>query len=146
MLLLKLIYIPAVWLSALHQVSHAMELGISADRASILMMVLGGSTAIGRIFFGKIVDYGLLDRLHMQQVSLVLSGTGAMLLPLIKSFGGLIAYVISVGLVDGCIVVLMPVLTTTLVGAEHKVVAWGYLVAISSITFTLGPPTAGKWK
>jgi len=131
-------YIPYV-----HLVSHCKDLGISADSASLLMMVLGGSTGIGRIMFGKIVDMGLMDRLHMHQLSLLITGTGAMILPLITAYWGLMIYVICAGLVDGCMVVLLPVLTTTLIGAENKVTAWGYLTCVSAITFTLGPPTAG---
>ena len=50
----------------------------------------------------------------------------------------------TVGLVDGCYVVLLPILTTSLVGLENSVLAWGFLIGTSSITFTLGPPVAGK--
>jgi len=131
-------YIPYV-----HLVSHVTDLGISPDKGSLLLMVLGGSTAVGRIMFGKIVDMGWMDRLHMHQMSLVITGTGAMILPCIKAYWGLMIYVICAGLVDGCMVVLLPVLTTTLMGAENKVVAWGYLTGVSAITFTIGPPTAG---
>ena len=52
-------------------------------------------------------------------------------------------YVVVVGLVDGCYVVLLPILTTSLVGIENSVLAWGFLIGTSSITFTLGPPVAG---
>lgn len=70
------------------QVSYAIDQGISADRAAILMMVLGACTASGRILFGKIVQSGVLNRLHMHQLSMVVTGTGVMLLPLITSYIG----------------------------------------------------------
>ena len=66
-----------------------------------------------------------------------------MVLPLIPSFGGLITYVICVGLVDGCYVVLIPILNATLAGADSAVLAWGFLSGFSSIFFTAGPPLAG---
>ena len=56
--------------------------------ASILMMVMGASTATGRILFGRIVASGVLNRLHMHQLSMVITGSGVMLLPLIKTFHG----------------------------------------------------------
>ena len=52
------------------------------------MMVLGATTAFGRLLFGKIVQVGYLNRLHMHQLSMVVTGTGVMLLPLIKSYIG----------------------------------------------------------
>ncbi|KAJ8315671.1 hypothetical protein KUTeg_007821 [Tegillarca granosa] len=131
-------YIPYV-----HLVSYAITVGVSPEKGSIIVMILGGCTAFGRVFFGKVVQSGILNRLHMHQLSMVVTGTGVMLLPLIKSFEGIIVYVLCVGLVDGCYVVLLPVLTATLVGADNAVLAWGFLVGTSSITFTLGPPVAG---
>jgi len=80
----------------------------------------------------------------MHQVSMVITGTAVMMLPLIKSFEGIIVYVIMVGLVDGCFVVLLPVLTTAFIGIEDTVLAWGFLVGTASITFTMGPPIAGN--
>ena len=124
--------------------SHALTLGIPTSKGSILMMTLGASTATGRIMFGKIITFGILDRLHMHQLSMVVTGVACMMLPLIKTFAGLVIYVILVGLVDGCFVVMMPLLTLTLAGVENKVLAWGYLVGVSSVTFTLGPPVAGE--
>lgn len=52
-------------------------------------MILGATTAVGRIMFGKIVQHGVLNRLHMHQLSMVVTGTGVMVLPLIKSYTGL---------------------------------------------------------
>ncbi|XP_013401404.1 monocarboxylate transporter 10 [Lingula anatina] len=131
-------YIPYV-----HLVSYAMDVGIPPTQASLLMMVMGGATATGRVLFGKIVEYGFLNRLHMHQLSMVVTGTGCMLLPLIRSFSGLVAYVIFIGLVDGCYVVLLPTLTASFVGQDRAVVAWGFLVGVTSVTYTLGPPIAG---
>ncbi|CAH1798541.1 unnamed protein product [Owenia fusiformis] len=131
-------YIPYV-----HLVSYAETIGIPPEKGSILVMCLGASTATGRIMFGKIVKSGVMNRLHMHQLSMVVTGAASMLLPLIKSFPGLIIYVICVGLVDGCYVVLLPVMTSALVGADNTVLAWGFLIGTSSFTFTLGPPVAG---
>lgn len=126
------------------QVSYAEGLGISNERGSVLLMILGGATATGRICFGKIVQYGFINRLNMHQVSMIITGAGTMMLSLITSFGGLVVYVICIGLVDGCYVVLLPLLTATLVGEDKAVLAWGFLVGACSITFTIGPPVAGN--
>ncbi|KAK3606747.1 hypothetical protein CHS0354_036545 [Potamilus streckersoni] len=132
-------YIPYV-----HLVSFAFHIGIPPEKGSFIMVLFGGCTACGTLVFGKIVELKILNRLHMHQFSMVVTGTAIMLLPLAKSLTGVIIYVVVVGLVDGCFVVLLPILTTTLVGLENAVLAWGFLIGVSSITFTLGPPIAGN--
>ena len=51
--------------------SYAEELGISPSLGSVLMMTLGGATASGRVLFGRILQKGFLDRLRMDQLSMV---------------------------------------------------------------------------
>jgi MCP family monocarboxylic acid transporter-like MFS transporter 10 len=94
--------------------------------------------------WGKIVQWRILNQVNLHQASMIVTGTGYMLLPMIKSYGGLIAYCTVHGLVDGCFVVLLPIVTSKLVGSEKASVAWGFLVAVCSLTFMTGPPMAGK--
>ena len=56
------------------QMAYAQENDISEKMASIIMMVLGASTAAGRILFGRILQKGYLDRLRMDQLTMVISG------------------------------------------------------------------------
>jgi len=63
------------------------DIGIDHKTASMLLTILGAATATGRILFGKIVEYGYLNRLHLHQLSIVITGTGCMLLPLIRRCG-----------------------------------------------------------
>ncbi|XP_067671755.1 monocarboxylate transporter 10-like [Haliotis asinina] len=126
-----------------HLVSYAMNQGISADTAAYLLMALGCATTIGRILSGKIVQYGFLNRLHLHQLTMITTGTAFMILPSIESFAGLLTYSIVLGLVDGCYVVLLPILTSSLIGADKAVLAWCFMSCVCSLTFTLGPPVSG---
>ena len=56
------------------QVSYATDVGIPPKKGSLLVMVLGGVTAFGRILFGKIIEIGYLNRLQMHQLSMVITG------------------------------------------------------------------------
>jgi hypothetical protein len=47
-------------------------------------------------------------------------------------------------MVSSCFVVLFPVFTTDLVGAENSTLGVGFLVGAASVTMTLGPAVAGK--
>ena len=67
-----------------------------------------------------------------------------MFLPLIKSSIGLILYCVVVGLVDGCYVVLLPLLTSRFLGADRAPLAWGCVVSVASISFMAGPSFSGK--
>ena len=72
------------------------------------------------------------------------SGAGVLLLPnLFTTFEALMCYVVFVGFVDGCYVVLLPTLTEAFTCEDQKVVAWGILNFFASVTFTLGPVVAG---
>ena len=106
-------------------------------------MFFNNTVYVSKSVSGKIITFGILDRLNMHMLSMVITGVACMMVPLIKTFAGLMTYVICVGLVDGCFVVMMPLLTLTLAGVENKVTAWGYLVGVSSVTLMLGPPVAG---
>lgn len=67
-----------------------------------------------------------------------------MFLPFIKSYAGLIFYVVILGLVDGCFVVLLPTMTIRLLGSEKASIGWSFLTGVAGITFALGPFVAGK--
>lgn len=56
---------------------------------------------------------------------------------------GLIIYSIVIGLMDGGVEILLPVMTLDLVGSEKMTIAWGCLLAVISFS-GLGPPIAGK--
>lgn len=59
------------------------------------------------------------------------------------TMSGLVVYVIVIGLMDGGIEILLPVMTMDLVGSEKMTIAWGCLLAVISFS-GLGPPIAGR--
>lgn len=107
-------------------------------------MILGAATTVGRIAFGKIIMLGYLDHLHLDQFTMVITGVLIIVLPLIRNFPGLVCFVLLLGLSDGCYSVLLPILTTTFCGQDRTLLGWGVLNLMCSVTFTLGPPVAGK--
>lgn len=125
------------------QIAYAEEVGIPPSRGSIIVMTLGAASVVGRVSFGKIVTLGYLDHLHMDQLSMTVTGIMVLILPLIRTFSGLLFYVMVTGFVDGCYSVLLPTLTTAFSGHERKLAGWGMLNLFASVTFTLGPPVAG---
>ena len=51
--------------------SYAQEMGVSMSLSSVILCTLGGSTAAGRVLFGQILQRGYIDRLRMDQLSMV---------------------------------------------------------------------------
>ena len=60
------------------------------------------------------------------------------------SKNGLLAFVITIGILDGGVEILLPVLTLELVGSQKLSVAWGCILAVISLS-CLGPPIIGKY-
>nr|XP_015213093.1 PREDICTED: monocarboxylate transporter 14-like isoform X3 [Lepisosteus oculatus] len=125
-----------------HLLKHATQLSISASKAGNIMLVLGLSSMISRIVFGKICDSERINRLYINQGSVFLVGLLYLFFPLFYSYGSLIAFGLLLGFADAGNYILLPVLTFDLMGAERMPVAWGFMLTVNSIS-SFGPPFAG---
>lgn len=134
----------SLFLFPLQQISYAVDMGMTKDEGSALIMVLGGTSAFARLLFGKVLSFQFLKRRELHQLSMMITATATMMVTISKGMGGFIVYVIVLGLVDGCNVVLLPLLTRSYAGDCNVPIAWGMLNGVSSITFILGPPVAGE--
>ena len=73
---LSSVMLSSVMLSLL-QMSYAQEMGVSMSLSSVILCTLGGSTAAGRVLFGQILQRGYIDRLRMDQLSMVTPASGS---------------------------------------------------------------------
>ena len=62
---------------------------------------------------------------------------------MVKGYSGLLAYVVIFGFFEGCYVVLIPVITSDIVGAEKLSYALGSMFTFMAFPMMLGPPIAG---
>ncbi|XP_059152863.1 monocarboxylate transporter 12-like [Physella acuta] len=127
-------------------VSYAGFLGISASRASYIVMAMGGATTVSRLITGKILTCQLLSRLHFKQTIFVVMGTSYLLLAHVTTIEGLYVFAVVRGLLDGAHIVMLPMLTASMVGQNKALLGWGYIAGAISITYTIGPPIAGYLK
>ncbi|ESO84236.1 hypothetical protein LOTGIDRAFT_94870, partial [Lottia gigantea] len=126
-----------------HLVSYGVTNGIPVSKCTYFVMVLSGATTIGRLVSGRIVQKGYLNSLHFIQLCMIVIGVLFMILPTITSFAGLLPFIAFLGLVDGCYVVLLPMVTCSLVDYNDAILAWGMLAGTCSLSVTIGPPAAG---
>ncbi|XP_055720013.1 monocarboxylate transporter 10-like [Salvelinus fontinalis] len=127
-----------------HLVKHAVQLGIPVHSATNIMLFLGLTSMVSRIIFGRICDSERINRLYFNQASVFGVGLLYMLIPLLKSYGSLVAFGLFLGIADAGNYILLPVLTFDLMGAEKMPMAWGFMLTVNAVS-CLGLPFAGRF-
>ncbi|KAL2099212.1 hypothetical protein ACEWY4_005692 [Coilia grayii] len=125
-----------------HLVKHAVQLDIPVHKATNIMLVLGLSSMISRVIFGKVCDSDKINRLYFNQASVFFVGLLYMLIPILRSYPALIGFGLLLGIADAGNYILLPVLTFDLMGAERMPVAWGFMLTVNAVS-CFGPPFAG---
>lgn len=69
-----ILYVCNVNLDLLLQVKHAVQLDIPVHKATNIMLVLGMSSMVSRIIFGRICDSEKINRLYFNQASVFFVG------------------------------------------------------------------------
>ncbi|XP_070568503.1 monocarboxylate transporter 10-like [Ptychodera flava] len=139
---MSLIYME-YYLPYVHLIKFSELHGVSANDGAMLICYLGIATTIGRIVFGKLCDVTKVNRVYIDQASMLIGGVATLLLPLATEYPWMVVYVVCYGFADSIFTTLLPVITQDLVGAERMTDAWGIMLAFCSVAYTLGPPIAG---
>nr|XP_060609707.1 uncharacterized protein LOC132761127 isoform X1 [Anolis sagrei ordinatus] len=125
-----------------HMIKLAGDLGIPLHQASYIMVGIGVSSMFSCLLFGKICDMEKIDRLYLNQASILSAGVVYFLIPHCTNFASLVTICSLLGFVDAGNYVLLPVLTFDLMGEEKMPVAWGFMMTVNAIS-CFGPPFAG---
>lgn len=125
------------------KVRHAEDLGVSPTDASFLIGYLSVASTVGRLFFGKMADLSCVSRVRMYQIGVFAIGLCSFLVTLATGYGGLIAYAVAFGFFEASFVLLIPLVTSDIVGAEKMSYALGSAFTVMAFPMFLGPPIAG---
>ncbi|KAM7367567.1 hypothetical protein PAMP_013855 [Pampus punctatissimus] len=110
----------------------------------VLLMCIGITSGVGRLIFGRVVDYiPGVNKVFLQVTSFFVIGLMSMMIPLCNIFGGLIAVCLLMGLFDGCFISIMAPIAFELVGSQDVSQAIGFMLGLMSVPMTVGPPIAG---
>jgi MCP family monocarboxylic acid transporter-like MFS transporter 10 len=112
--------------------------------AGILVMCLGGVSGFSRLVAGKVADWPKVNRIRMQQFSLLLMGVATTCIPFAGHFAVLVVLVILMGISDGCLICLLGPIAFDLLGPTGAAQGIGCLLGLMSIPMTIGPPLAGR--
>ena len=126
------------------QVRYSEEMGSSHRDGSLLLSYIGIGSGVGKIIFGKISDLPFVDTLRLYNFCMVLSGISPLLAIFAVGYHMLVVYVVVLGLLDGCIIGLMSIVTFECTDRDKISEAWGGVLMIQSFSMLLGAPAAGE--
>jgi MFS transporter, MCT family, solute carrier family 16 (monocarboxylic acid transporters), member 10 len=109
------------------------------------VMCIGIASGVGRIIFGFIADMPKIDRILLQQIAFVAIGLLSMCLPMTSNFGVLLGITLTMGLFDGCFIALLGPIAYDICGSAGAAQAIGFLLGLSSVPLTVGPPIGKQY-
>jgi MFS family permease len=130
------LFVPLVYLPA-----FAMEHGASHVAASALLSLLGGMGLIGRLGTGALGNR--IGMAGFYKGSVLLMGVSYVLWLMMSSYGGLVVFVVVLGLGYGARIALIPGVLIEFFGLNNLGVMLGIFFTGSAIASGLGPLLAG---
>lgn len=125
-------------------VPKAKDLGMTIEKAGLLISVIGGANTVGRIILGYISDKPWINRLYIYNWSLTICGLATLISAFCSSFYTLAIYSAVFGFTAGAYVGLTSVILVDLLGLERLTNAFGLLLLFQGIASLVGPPIAGS--
>ena len=126
------------------QVKYCLDLGISADSASRLFIFLGLSSSVARIVSGRLCDVTWVNPILIYQFGDLLVGFATIVLPVIRSYTGIVAFSVIYGFGDGIFITTKNTLLMFTVDEKRRAAALGLGSSLLSIGVAAGPPIAGE--
>ncbi|XP_076058903.1 monocarboxylate transporter 1 isoform X2 [Oratosquilla oratoria] len=124
-------------------VDRALHQGITTDRASFLLAVVGIANTISRVLLGYIADQPWVNRLYLYNISLTICGLGTCLSIFGSDYISHCIYAAVFGATSGAYVGLTSVVLVDLLGMEKLTNAFGLLLMFQGIASLIGPPMCG---
>ncbi|XP_001630899.2 monocarboxylate transporter 10 isoform X1 [Nematostella vectensis] len=126
-----------------HLARYCEDLGITVEESSWFYFFIGLSSLFGRIFFGQLCNFRVINAFYVTQLSAITIGVTSLLLPLARSRGSFVAYSVVIGFFDGGVNTPIALLVYECVGRHRMPAGWGFLSFATGITICVGPPIAG---
>ena len=89
-------------------------------------------------------DLSCINRVRMYQFGLFSIGLCSFFVTLATGYGGLVAYAVTFGFFEACFVLLIPLVTSDIVGPEKMSYGLGSAFTVMAFPMFLGPPIAGR--
>lgn len=117
--------------------------GLSTEKASLIVSVIGISNTIGRVGVGWLVDRPWISSLLVTNISLISSGLCIFCFPACQDFTSFVIVALLMGLSVSAFIALTSIVVVDLLGLDVLTSAFGLIGAGRGISSIVGPPLAG---
>ena len=125
------------------QVKHSESLHISDTQASTLFIFFGLASFLGRILSGRLCDVQRIESVRVYQLSDLVTGIAAVILPSCTSYTHLIICISFYGFGEGMFITSGNVVLMSSVNPSKRSSAFGLGAMCWGLTAACGPPLAG---
>lgn len=122
--------------------SYAVDQGISVEKSTLLISIVGVASLSGRLILGFVTDK--IGAVNVLRFSLICLGLTCGLWTLAKSFAALVVFAIFIGFSAGAFIATIPVAAAQYFPLGQLASIIGYLYAASGVGNLVGPLIAGK--
>ena len=122
----------------------AKDMGISDDKASYLVSIIGIVSTVGQIVIGYLGDRPRVNTLHLYNLLTSTAGVATTLVPLMPNFVMLSLYSGVFGFFISGNYALTTIILVELLGMEKLTNAYGLIMLGEGISNLIGPPIAGN--
>ena len=126
------------------QVKYCLDLGISADSASRFFISFGLSSSVARVAAGRICDVTWVNTIYIYQFGALLDGFVIVVLPVIRSYTGILFFSVIYGICDGIFISTMNSLLMFNVEEDRRAAALGLGNSLIAFAIASGSPFAGE--
>ncbi len=121
----------------------AIGMGISENRASYLVSILGIVSTIGQVCIGFLGDRPHISALHFYNVLTSIAGIATALVPFLPTYPWLCVYACAFGFFISGNYALTTIILVELLGMEKLTNAYGLVMLAEGTANLVGPPLAG---
>lgn len=120
-----------------------LEAGISKGHSNYLLVIMGISNFLGRIFFGYVSDFNWTNSLVITNLCIATSGIAMIAMPECSSYEAYIVVAIVYGFFISAFISLQSIVVVYLFGIENLTKTFGSLKMVIGMAQILGSPLAG---
>ncbi|VDO04884.1 unnamed protein product [Rodentolepis nana] len=120
--------------------SEAQSLGFTVESSANLLVYLSSVNTVGRIVAGVISDWPCTDALLVNNAALIIAGVACMLLPILPTYAGHVAYAVTFGLSIAAFVSLRIILLVEMLGLDRLTNAYGFLLLFQGVAYMASSP------
>ncbi|XP_046328461.2 monocarboxylate transporter 9-like [Haliotis rufescens] len=133
----------AVYTPYTHLPKRATDLKIKETEISWLLPIIGIASVVGKLFFGWLGDFKLVNNRHLLASAVMMCGICAIATPFLTTFPMLVGFAVVFGVFIGVFFGTRNVVLVDVVGVENFSKSYGILLLSQGVSTLIGTPMTG---